>query len=131
MAISFEEGTEPAAALVGQWRAEGGGSETDEMLEAIAPARVGGEPSSYHEHSGRMHDCIERLVGVESGSHLERAVESFRDVLDRDFVGERPVAAGVDHRDVVAALLEDALPHPRAAVSYTHLTLPPILRVEV
>ena len=43
---------------------------------------------------------------------LQRAIESFRDVLDRDFVGERPVAAGVNHRDVVAAVLEDAAATP-------------------
>src|SRR6266516_450892 len=58
-----------------------------------------------------MHDRIEWLVGAQSRSNTQRTVKAFGDVLDRDFVGERPVAAGVDHPDIVAALLEDALPH--------------------
>src|SRR2546428_5489267 len=58
-----------------------------------------------------MHNRIEWLVGTQSGSDAQRAVEALGDVLDRYFVGERPVAARVDHPDIVAALLEDALPH--------------------
>src|SRR5512132_4359415 len=59
-----------------------------------------------------MHDRVERLVGVESSPDSESAVKAFRDVLDRHLVGERPVAAGVDHRHVVSAPFEDALPYP-------------------
>src|SRR5215208_8172181 len=58
-----------------------------------------------------MHDRIEWLVGAESGSDSQRAVEAFGDVLDRHFVGKGPVATCVDHRDVVSALFEDALPY--------------------
>src|SRR5437870_9364810 len=57
-----------------------------------------------------MHDRIEWLVGAQSRSNTQRTVKAFGDVLDREFVGERPVAARVDHPDVVAPLLEDALP---------------------
>src|SRR6266566_3345744 len=57
-----------------------------------------------------MHDRIEWLVGAQSGSNTQRTVKAFGDVFDRHFVGERSVAAGVDHPDIVAALLEDALP---------------------
>src|SRR5438552_3962812 len=53
-----------------------------------------------------MHDRIEWLVGAQSRSNTQCTVKAFGDVLDRDFVSERPVAAGVDHPDVVAALLE-------------------------
>src|SRR5205807_65587 len=81
------------------------------MLEALASTGVGGEPRSDHEHPGRVHDCIEWLVRAQPRSDAQRAVKPFGDVLDRYFVGERPVTARVNHSDIVATLLEDALPH--------------------
>src|SRR5712671_3606903 len=80
------------------------------MLQSVAASRVHSEPRPDYQHPRRMDDSIERLVGVEPRSYSQRAVESLGDVLDRDFVRQRPVAAGVDHRHVVAALFEDSLP---------------------
>src|SRR6266550_2415796 len=81
------------------------------MLETISSSGVRRQPCPYHQHACRVHDGIEWLILVESRANPQRAIETLGDVLDRHFVGERPIAAGVDHRDLVTALLENSLPH--------------------
>src|SRR3954471_114914 len=111
LSISFEQCAQPAASFVGERRSECGRGQANEMLEAIASSVVCGEPGTDHKHAGRVHDGIEGLVIAEPRPYPQGAVETFSDVLDAHFVGERPVGAGVDHGDVVTALLENALPH--------------------
>src|SRR6266849_7426409 len=50
-----------------------------------------------------MDDGIERIGGRESGTDRERAVQTFRDVLDGDLVAERDVLCEMNGRRLIPA----------------------------
>src|SRR5437899_1079142 len=83
------------------------------MLEASAPDRIGGQPGAYNQHSGRMHDGIERLILIDPRMGSEGSIEAFGNVLDGDFVGQRLVVADRKLLDRIAALPQGVAPNPK------------------
>jgi hypothetical protein len=46
---------------------------------------------------------VEWLIAIEPRLNCQRAVEPFRDIADRHFVRERPVAARVEETGIISA----------------------------